>query len=113
MGTIHKSYADKPLVDLNLGNRKIRNPTYKLIKHPIRHASTLIKTRCVMQYNVVTTVKGQLGLRATNNPPDPHYCLFYCSCGGRLPDAGTYIIPSLILDVSTLPAESFLLHKCR
>jgi hypothetical protein len=51
-----------------------------------------------------------LGLGATaHNPPDPHWFLFNSFRGGGLPGAGTYKPPpSIMLAVSSLPAESFL-----
>jgi len=41
-------------------------------EHSIRHASTLIKTRYALQYNLNNNSQGA-GLGATaHNPPDPH-----------------------------------------
>jgi hypothetical protein len=52
------------------------------------------------------------GLGATaHNPPDPHWFFLLCvTPHGGLPDAGTYVIPSLnfLLAVSSKPANSFL-----
>ena len=52
MGTIYKDYTDKPLADLFLDYHKIIKLTHKLNEHSIRHASTLIKTRYALQYNL-------------------------------------------------------------
>ena len=63
-------------------------------EHSIRHASTLIKTRYALQYNLSNNSHG-VGLGATaHNPPDPHY-FFVCLRGGGLPGEGTYVTPSL------------------
>ena len=70
-GTIYKDHIDTFLADLNLDSRKIKNLTHKLNKHSIRHASTLIKTRYALQYNLNNSQGVGLGATAYN-PPDPH-----------------------------------------
>jgi len=67
-GTIYKDYTDKPLADLNLDYRKIKNLTHKLNEYSIRHASALIKTRYALQYNTSNNSQG-LGLGATAHKP--------------------------------------------
>jgi len=52
METIYKDYTDKPLADLNLNYHKVKKMTHKLNEHSIRHASTLIRTRYALQYNI-------------------------------------------------------------
>ena len=60
------------MADLNLGYHKIKKMTHKLNEHSIRHASALIKTRYVLQYNTSNNSHG-LGLGATaHEPPDPN-----------------------------------------
>jgi hypothetical protein len=73
LGTTYKDYTDElELADLNLDYHKIKNPTHTLNEHSIRHASTLIRTRYALQYNLSNNSRG-VGLGATAyNPPDPH-----------------------------------------
>jgi len=72
MGTIYKDYTDKTLADLNLDYHKVKKLIHKLSEHSIRHASTLIKIRYAVQYNLNNNCQGA-GLGATaHNPPDPH-----------------------------------------
>ena len=48
---LQKTYR-QTLADLYLGCHKIYKLTHKLNEHSIRHASTLIKTRYALQYNL-------------------------------------------------------------
>ena len=58
MKTIYKDSTDQPLAGLNLDHHKIENQTHKLNKHSIKHASTLIKTRYALQYNLNNNSQG-------------------------------------------------------
>jgi hypothetical protein len=74
MGTIYKNRTDLILADLNLECHKIKNLTHKLNEHSIRQASTLIKTRYALQYNLNNNSQGVDG--TAHSPPDPHQFIF-------------------------------------
>jgi hypothetical protein len=87
MSTTYKDYADKPLADLNLDYHINNYLTHKLNEHSIRHASTLIKTRYALQYNLNNNSQG-VGLGAMiHNVLRPVICVksrYLRTCSGKL-----------------------------
>jgi hypothetical protein len=87
MKTIYKDSTDQPLAGLNLDHHKIENQTHKLNKHSIKHASTLIKTRYALQYNLNNNSQG-VGLGAMiHNVLRPVICVksrYLRTCSGKL-----------------------------